>query len=187
MAQSWSDCWTTGRQLYLYARCELSCCCCCSLTVFHAGATLPRRRERTTLLLGLSCHTCEVARQKSIFGHALQEMMLSEAFVSNRHFAPQNALLLGILCILILCIVILCSSEHFDPQHILIPGTPCLVKHFAPQHILLSGILCSLEHFAPWNILLLCKMFSAIYFALWNTKKQSVLGSKVFHQSNCAE
>ena len=98
-------------------------------------------------------------------------------FLADTHFAPQNTyLLLDTLFKLILC-----SKEHFDPQHILIPGTLCFLKHFAPQHILLPGTLRSLEHFAHWNILLLCKMFSATYLALWNTK------SKVFHEANCAE
>ena len=90
--------------------------------------------------------------------------LLEAVFIFNLQYVSHwltHTLLLGTLCRL--------SSEHFDPQHILISGTLCFLKHFAPQYILLLGTLCFLEHFAPWNIL------------------QSVLGIKVFHEEKCAE
>ena len=115
---------------------------------------------------------CRRTSLNSVLFHVIYTIVLASE--ADTHFALQNTLLLGTLCRLILC-----SSEHFAPQHILIPGTLCFLKHFAPQHILLPGTLCSLEHFAPWNILLLCIMFSATYFALWNTK------SKLFKEAKC--
>ena len=147
------------------------------------------------LQLDLIFALCSRSKLKYIFPtiSVLLLLVWGEIFLTDTHFAPQNTLLLGILCRLILCF-----SEHFDPQHILIPGTLCFLKQFAPQHILLAGTLCSLEYFALWNILLLCKMFSPTYFALWNTKskvfqetkcsmKQSVLRRKVFLGAKCAE
>ena len=97
--------------------------------------------------------------------------LLEVVFIFNLQYVSHwltHTLLLGTLCRLILC-----SSEHFDPQHILIPGTLCFLTHFAPQNTLLLGtlcwlILCSSEHFDPQHILVPGTLCSPAHFVSWN-------------------
>ena len=95
-------------------------------------------------------------------------------YMTDRHFAPQNTLLLERLCSLrdfapweTLLPRTFYSSKHFAPWNTLPLNSVCSLEHFASQHTLVPETLCSLKHSAPWNTLLLETLCSLYHFTPW--------------------